>query len=195
MRYQGIMPPLMVVPDTKKGNQMNKSRLMLIMAMLMVGVAVFAQKKNSKGAVVFEEATAREAYPNVAVFVFPQICDLKMISMERVDYGPFEFPLAKDLASMDDDELTNNKTRALQQACQLDGADLIIEPLYTTTVYDKEKNVLVIKVSGYPAKYVNFRSLKPEDMKMIETLYPLGVEGIQRQNEGRVLTTASEGKK
>lgn len=157
----------------------------------MVGLAAFAQKKGSdKGNVVFEEATAREAYPNVAVFVFPQICDLKMLSEQRVEYGPFEFALSKDLSSMSEAELANDKTRALQQACQLDGADLIIEPLYTTTVYDKNNKTLVIKVSGYPAKYVNFRSLKADDMKMIQTLYPHGVESIQRQNEGRMLTTA-----
>lgn len=169
---------------------------MLIMAMFMVGFAAFAQKNASlKPMAVFEEATAREAYPNVAVFVFPQICDLKMLSEQRVEYGPFEFPLSKDLGSMSEAELTNDKTRALQQACQLEGADLIIEPLYTATVYDKNTKMLVIKVSGYPAKYVNFRSLKPEDMKMIQTLYPQGVESIQRQNEGRVLTTASEGAK
>jgi len=182
-------------PTQKQGNSMKKSRLMLIMAMLMVGLAAFAQKKGNKGATVFEEATAREAYPNVAVFVFPQICDLKMLSMERVEYGPFEFPLSKDLSSMSEAELTNDKTRALQQACQLDGADLIIEPLYTATVYEKDNKTLVIKLSGYPAKYVNFRSLKPEDMKMIQTLYPNGVERVQQQNEGKVLTTASEGAK
>ena len=126
------------------------------------------------------------------MFVFPQICDLKMLSDQRVEYGPFEFPLSKDLQSMSEAELANDKTRALQQACQLDGADLIIEPLYTTTVFDKNSKTLVIKISGYPAKYVNFRSLKPEDMKMIQTLYPNGVESVQRQNAGRVLTT-SEG--
>ena len=96
---------------------------------------------------------------------------------------------------MSEAELTNDKTRALQQACQLDGADLIIEPLYTTTVYEKDNKTLVIKLSGYPAKYVNFRSLKPEDMKMIQTLYPHGVEKVQQRNEGKVLTTAAEGAK
>jgi len=189
------MPQLMVAPDTKKGNQMKKYRLMLIMAMLMVGLAAFSQKKADKGATIFEEATAREAYPNVAVFVYPQICDLKMLSTERVEFGPFEYPLSKDLASMNEAELTNDKTRALQQACQLYGADLIIEPLYTTTVYEKDSKKLVIRLSGYPAKYDNFRLLQPEDIKMIQALYPHGVEGIQRQNAGSVVTTASEGAK
>ena len=96
---------------------------------------------------------------------------------------------------MNEAELTNDKPRAQQQVCQLDGADLIIEPLYTTAVYEKDNKVLVIKLSGYPAKYVNFRSLKPADMKMIQTLYPHGVESIQQQNAGRVVTTAAEGAK
>lgn len=161
----------------------------------MAGLSSFAQKKGDKGQEIFQESTAREAFPNVAVFVYPRICDLEMLSTERVQYGPFEFPLAKDLQSMSVEELENNKTRALQQACQLDGADLIIEPLYTSTVYEKANKTLSILVSGYPAKYVNFRMLKPDDMKMIQTLYPNGVESIQRQNSGTVVTTAAEGAK
>lgn len=186
----------MVAPDTELGILvMKKSLLLLLAGVILVNLNVLSQKKVDKGEVIFEEATAREAYPNVAVFVFPQICDLKMLETTRIEYGPFEYPLSKDLSSMTDAELSNCKTRALQQSCKLAGADLIIEPLYTSTTYSKDNKTISIKISGYPAKYINFRSLSPADMKMIETLYPHGVENIQRQNSGNIITTAQQGAK
>jgi len=185
-----------VAPDTDTGISVMKKTLFLLFASaLLANVSVFAQKKSDKGEVIFQEATAREAFPNLGVFVFPQICDLEMIETTRMEYGPYDFQLAKDLSSMTNAELSNAQTRALQRACAIAGADLIIEPLYTSTVYDKENKILWVSLSGYPAKYVNFRKLSKDDMEMIRTLYPHGVEGVQRQNEGHVLSTATEGAK
>ncbi len=172
---------------------MRKIFLLLTIAIAFGAQCVSAQKKGSVA--IFEEASAREATPNVAVFVFPQICDLNMISKTRVDYGPYDFALAKDLNSLTNQELENVKTRALQKACKLSGADLIIEPLYTSTVYDKDTKTIWVSLSGYPASYINFRSLKPSDIEMIRALYPNGVHGIQQQNAGNVITTATEGAK
>lgn len=172
---------------------MKKIFLILTALVLSGTMAVSAQKKSDVA--IFEEASAREATPNVAVFVFPQICDLNMISKTRVDYGPYDFALAKDLNTLSNQELENVKTRALQKACKLSGADLIIEPLYTSTVYDKDNKTIWVSLSGYPASYINFRSLKPTDIDMIRALYPNGVHGIQMQNAGTVITTATEGAK
>ena len=169
-----------------------KRLIFSMLALVVIGAAgAFAQKKE--GSAIFEEASAREATPNVAVFVFPQICDLNMLSSTRVDYGPYDFTLAKDLNAMNEAELANVKTRALQKACKLAGADLIIEPLYTSTVYDKDNKTIWVSLSGYPASYVNFRSLKPADIEMIRALYPNGVNAIQSQNAGNFITTAREG--
>ena len=172
---------------------MRRIFLLLTAVFAMGAFSVFGQKKGSVA--IFEEASAREATPNVAVFVFPQICDLNMISKTRVDYGPYDFALAKDLNTLTNQELENVKTRALQKACRLSGADLIIEPLYTSTVYDKDNKTIWVSLSGYPASYVNFRSLKPTDIDMIRALYPNGVHGIQQQNAGTVVTTATVGTK
>lgn len=184
----------MVAPDTELGILvMKKSLLLLLAGVLLVNLNVFSQKKDNKGELVFEEATAREAYPNVPVFVFPQICDLEMLVSSRVEYGPFEYTLSKDLSSMTNGELANCKTRALQQACKLAGADLIIEPLYNTQSFAKDDKHISIKVSGYPAKYINFRKLNSADLEMIKALYPNGVIPLQQQNVSNVITTAKEG--
>lgn len=168
-----------------------KKIIISLLSIVFFTVSALGQKKD--GTALFEEASAREATPNVAVFVFPQICDLNMLSTTRIDYGPYDFALAKDLNAMNEAELANVKTRALQKACKLSGADLIIEPLYTSTVYDRDNKTIWVSLSGYPASYVNFRSLKPSDIEMIRALYPAGVNAIQYQNAGNVITTATEG--
>lgn len=172
---------------------MRKIFLLLTAVLAFGALSVSAQKKGNVE--VFEEASARAATPNVAVFVFPQICDLNMISTTRIEYGPYDFALAKDMDTMTNEELENVKTRALQKACKLSGADIIIEPLYTSTIYDKDTKTIWVNISGYPASYVNFRSLKPSDIEMIRALYPNGVLDIQKQNAGELITVASEGAK
>lgn len=173
---------------------MRKTLILLLILLVGGSASTFAQKRKEVKP-IFEEASAREATPNVAVFVFPTICDLQMLGTDRETYGPYPYPLAKDLNSLSDLELTNVKTRALQQACILSGADLIIEPLYTSQVMENDTKTIYVTISGYPAKYINFRTLKPGDIDMIKALYPHGVNEIQRQNEGEIVTTAMEGAK
>lgn len=151
--------------------------------------SVFAQKKGET--VAFQEASAREASPNVAVFVYPQICDLKMLSSNREEYGPFDFDISGDERNIAY-ELANVKARALQRASHLAGADLIVEALYTSTVYDKDNKVIWVSLSGYPAKYVNFRSLGEKDLEMIRALYPGGIAPLQRHNDAHILSAGEE---
>ena len=136
-----------------------KKIFLALAALVLAGTAAYAQKKSNLGEVMFQEASAREASPTVNFFVFPQICDLQMLSNQREDYGPYDFPMAKDLSTLTNQELENVKTRALQKACALAGADLMLEPFYTSTVYDKDNRVIWVSISGFPAKYTNFRSL------------------------------------
>lgn len=64
---------------------------MLLLTLLLAGSAcVYAQKKEVK---IFEEATARRIEPQVHVFITPQVADLKMLSTEREQYGPYRFEM------------------------------------------------------------------------------------------------------
>jgi len=75
-----------------------KKVFLAMAALVLAGTAAYAQKKSNLGEVMFQEASAREASPTVNFFVFPQICDLQMLSNQREDYGPYDFPMAKTLA-------------------------------------------------------------------------------------------------
>lgn len=149
------------------------------------------QYVQPQGNPLWEESTAREAFPNIAVFVYPQICDIKMLSEERVQFGAYPFSIGKD-GKLSDEDIRNDKSRALHNACIDAKADLIIEPLYTLTIYDADPRKLFITVSGYPAKYINFRSLSTDDISMIRALYPGGVERMQEKGGQAVITSGVE---
>lgn len=130
----------------------------------------FAQKKeaNSK---VWEEAQARKVVPEIRTFVTPQICDMQMLSKSRETYGPYYFEI-KSVEQTFNFELTNFQNRALYRAIQESDADAIIEPLFNSYVYDKDTKTLIVELSGYPIKYVNFRPASKPEVEMIGVIYP-----------------------
>lgn len=132
--------------------------------------AAFAQKKEANPK-VWEEAQARKIVPEIRTFVTPQICDMQMISKSRETYGPYYFEI-KSIEQTFNFELWNYQNRALYRAIQESDADAIIEPLFNSYVYDKDTKTLVVELSGYPVKYVNFRPASKSEVDMIGIIYP-----------------------
>ncbi len=176
---------------------MKKIITCLILAILCGYAAGYAQKKpKDLGNKLFEEASAREKMPDVQVFIMPEIADLQMLNTEREMFGPYEYALSKDVNSMTNAELDNAKTIALRNAATEAGADLIIEPMYNSIVYDKDSKVIRTTISGYPAKYVNFRKITKEDMEILRTLYPHGIgEAYIDRGATRIISTAEASSK
>lgn len=144
-----------------------KRHVMLLLTLLLAGSAcIYAQKKEVK---IFEEATARRIEPQVHVFITPQVADLKMLSTEREQYGPYRFEM-KSLENTSLDDLNSWKIRALYRATLENNADAIIEPLFNCYVLEKDTKTMVIELSGFPVKYVNFRSLGKDDLREIEMI-------------------------
>lgn len=142
------------------------------MAML-VGLCVpatFAQKKEANPK-VWEEAQARMVVPEIRTFVTPQICDMQMLSKSRETFGPYYFEI-KSIEQTFNFELWNYQNRALYRAIQESDADAIIEPLFNSYVYEKDPKMLVVELSGYPIKYVNFRPATKPEVEMIGVIYP-----------------------
>lgn len=132
--------------------------------------ATYAQKKDANPK-VWEEAQARKIVPEIRTFVTPQICDMQMISKSRETYGPYYFEI-KSIEQTFNFELWNYQNRALYRAIQESDADAIIEPLFNSYVYDKDAKTLVVELSGYPVKYVNFRPASKSEVDMIGIIYP-----------------------
>ncbi len=58
---------------------------------------------------------------------------------------------------------------AVAEALKKSGADILVEPQFTYT-YDKKDRLTAVEVSGYPARYRNFRSVTKEDAEVINAL-------------------------
>lgn len=156
---------------------MKKLLLTLAMIAIIGSSATFAQKKD-KDFKRYERAEARKLEPEIRTFVTPQICDMQMLSKSRETYGPYTFPIS----SIEDTfnyEITNFQNRALYRACQEADADAVIEPLFNTAVYDKDSKTLVIELSGYPVRYVNFRPASKSEIDMIGIVYPQANTSVQ----------------
>ena len=172
---------------------MKKVIACLLMALVCGGLTAQAQKKaKDLGNKLFEEASAREKMPDVQVFIVPEMADLQMLNTERETFGPYQYPLVKDVNSMTNGEIDNAKAIALRNAAMEAGADLIIEPMYNSVVYDNDNQVIWTTLSGYPAKYVNFRKITAQDMEIIRTLYPHGIgDAYSDRGATRIVTTAA----
>lgn len=136
---------------------MNKQLLTLC---LIIGTAIpsFAADNNNKENKLFEEAYARDEEPKTIVYIHPQIADMQMLSKSREVYGPYRFKLAKP-GAVAEGELDNAKARALYRATMESDADLMIGTLYDSYIMEKDDRFIVVEVSGYPAKYTNFRPM------------------------------------
>lgn len=155
-------------PTRIRENTMKKVFVLLV-AMLMSGSVCFAQKDADKK--LFEEAGSRDKEPEFKVFVTPQICDVKFLNTEREEFGPYYFNID---GTLDEAELLNAKNRAVHRAMKESDADVIVAMVPHSYVSAENEKVLVVEITGYPAKYVNFRPLGTSDVdfETIRTVYP-----------------------
>lgn len=146
-------------------------KLLLLLTALLIMLPMMAKEPDK----VFERTDARILEPEMKVFIRPQIGDFEILEdQHRCYYGPYRFPI-KSWESMTEGELTNLKTSALFRAQKEADADIIIGVLFDSYVYDADGKTLIVELSGFPAKFVNFRNLGEEntsEYQMIQVVYP-----------------------
>lgn len=147
-------------------------KLFLLFALFAIAGSTIASAQKKEGNTkVWEEAQARQVVPEIRTFVTPQICDMQMISKSRESYGPYYFEI-KSIEQTFNSDLWNFQNRALYRAIQESDADAIIEPLFNSYVTEKDTKMLVVELSGYAVKYVNFRPVTKSEVDMIGIIYP-----------------------
>jgi len=148
-----------------------KIRKMLLLA----AICLFAV--NAAGQALVEHAQSRVIEPKQDVFIVPLVADIQVTDKQvRQDYGPFQFSFDKVAGLTTYEDIVSwLKASALYNANREADSDLIVAATFKITTDAKAKGY-VVTVSGYPAKFVNFRSLKldkPEDYDWISVVYPL----------------------
>lgn len=149
-----------------------KKAIVALSAILLSFTAAWAQRSVSQKEEVktFEEAMTRMVEPEIKVFIRPKVADLSMISESRQYWGPYTYKV-KTLTEYD---LENFKKAALYRATKEADADVIVATIFDSYILDSDNETLVIDISGFPAKYVNFRDLGEQevDQDMIMWVYP-----------------------
>ena len=141
-----------------------------------------ALAQNKKEVTTFQEAYARNIEPQAKIYVKPQTCDLKYLSTDRQEYGPYEYKFKGDLTDV---MLENFKNRALFQACLEDEADMMVGALFNSSIDDSEPNVLKVQLLAYPVKFINFRALdgSANDYEMVRSVYPSAIGAVDKAVE------------
>ena len=105
--------------------------------------------------------------PSQSVYTVPVIADLD-VAKESITYAE---RINKNITTMTDAEVealaSREKEVVVANAAKANKADVIVAPTINITT-DVNKN-LVIVVTGYPAKYKNFRSATEADKWIVES--------------------------
>ena len=125
------------------------------------------------GQTTFEQSQSRIIEPKQDVFIKPLVAEIKIMNDEaRQDFGPYEYEISS-IDNLSYEQLDNFKTRSLYKAAREADADIIVAATFNARSDEKGKKV-IIEVSGFPGKYVNFRTATEADgdYKWITTVYP-----------------------
>jgi len=149
---------------------------------------------NVVGQTTYEESQARLIEPKQDVFIVPLVAEIQLTGKQtRQDFGPYEFDI-NSLSTTTITDINQYKANALYKAAREADADLIVAATFNVKSDSKGKK-MIINVSGYPGKYVNFRSLKldkPEDYKWIESAYPANYLEVEKQKSEEKEKAASK---
>ena len=142
-----------------------KKLFVLAMFSLVVS-AGFAQTERVRtgGSTTYTESSARNIEPARGVIAVPLIADLKVISNERIE--PYEeiFPYQVNAAIVN--YVPSFKRTAFFNAAKKYNADALVGALIDVST--TEDGFLKISVTGYPARYTNFRNATAQDTWMVQ---------------------------
>lgn len=152
-----------------------KKVFLTIVLILSVMSTAFGQRFQGATEIVdYKESSARVVTIGHSILTTPFIADLELIpgkngesKIEEVITEPFaNYVVTRDLVSM----IPNFRAIALTEAAKRHNADVILGVLFeVVTEFEDESSPgkLKIIVSGYPAKYVNFRIAKMDEIELI----------------------------
>lgn len=110
----------------------------------------------------YREASTRLVEPNQGAIVTPLIADMELISEEKIQ--PYVEEFGK-LTYLTLSNIEGYKKTALLNAAKKYGADVIVAA--TIEVETTDSGILKITVTGFPARYTNFRKATEKDAWMV----------------------------
>ncbi len=122
-------------------------------AILFVSVAISAQK------IIYQEAAGRNIEPTQNAVVVPLIAELELLSETKIEYvETFELPVTSQIVQ----NIDAYKRVALVNATKKYNADTMVAALISVLTRS-DGNALILTVTGFPAKYKNWRGMTKDD--------------------------------
>ena len=142
-------------------------KLFLFLALGVVASLTMAQKNVS---VEYQESSTRNLEPEHYMVTAPLIADIK-VTADKITYTETEaflkFPITADNIKDIKAAMPEFKKIALSRAAKAHDADLLVGTIIDVTT--DPGGFIRITVSGYPAKYVNFRNATSQDMDIVRS--------------------------
>ena len=139
-----------------------KRSILVSAAALVFCTIASAQSRTDR--VEYQESSARNLEPQQSVMITPMIADLQLIS-DKIAYTEKDafskYPVSQAIVKL----VPEFKKIALSRAARAYKADAIVGA--TIDVITNNAGFLEITVSGYPAKYVNFRNATTQDVELV----------------------------
>lgn len=115
----------------------------------------------------YMESSARILEPEHKMLATPLIADLQ-VSDKKINYTEKEMFANLEVTNLLLNNMPELKKIALSRAAQAHNADILVGT--TIDVVTKDDR-LEITVTGYPARYVKFRNVSEQDIKVMEKLH------------------------
>ena len=130
-------------------------KIVIFSCLLVAAVFSSCSKKT------YSYAETRIAEPTQNVNVVPVVAELE-VSQERITYAERLSVKANSLSNSEFKALVEKeKAQIISNATSAHSADLLVAPV--VSVQTDVKNNIIVSVSGYPAKYKNYRNATQED--------------------------------
>ena len=127
---------------------------------------IYKESECAPQRVIYKESEVRNLEPTQSAVVVPFVAELELISQQRVS-ELYTFDIVVTTAMLG--EIENYKRNALLKTAQKYNADTMVGALISVDTDKKGK--LEILVTGYPARYVNFRSMTKEEAWLNNTTH------------------------
>ncbi len=141
-------------------------RFIITLAIASISLVAFAQRDAR---VIYQESSTRNLEPDHYMMTAPIIADV-VVSPNKITYTEKDayklFPVTQGNAEQLKAMMPDLKKIALSKAAKLHDADLLVGTIID--VITNDEGLLEITVSGYPAKYTNFRNATKADIETVQ---------------------------
>ncbi len=139
-------------------------KLTTLVVLLLCLCTTQAQNVSYSEDILYQESSGRNIEPMQNAVIVPLVANLELLSQTRIEHVEvFEGNVTRSIIN----NIESYKRKALVSATKKYNADTMVAALINVDTR-ADGNALLVTVTGFPAKYVNFRSMTKEDTWLLQ---------------------------